>query len=175
MSDMQSIEALAAAFSKAHDELNASVEDLETQLRVLKRSRRARLKRLVEVYSNTRADLKVGIEAAPKLFDKPRTRVMHGIKVGLQKGKGRLEWDDDERVIAKIRQHFTDEIGVLVTTVEKPNKDTLQKLAVEDLKKLGVTVVGANDQVVIKPVAGDIDKLVDALLKDDDDLVEDAA
>lgn len=49
---------------------------------------------------------------------------------------------------------------------KKPAKDALKQLGVKDLARLGVTLIDAGDEIVIKPVDGEIDKLVNALLKD---------
>ena len=37
------------------------------------------------------ANLKAAIEQAPGLFVKPRTIVLHGLKLGYQKGKGKID------------------------------------------------------------------------------------
>lgn len=44
----------------------------------------------------------------------------------------------------------------------------LEKLPDEDLQALGIRKVGEGDQVIIKATAGDIEKLVDALMADEE-------
>ncbi len=68
----------------------------------------------------------------------------------------------------RIERIYDDEIGTLVRTRKEPNKQALAELPAADLKKLGVTIVDAGDEVVIRPVDGDIDRLVDALMSDEE-------
>ena len=41
-------------------------------------------------------------------------------------------------------------------------------MSVSDLKKIGVTVIETGDEVFIKPTDSEIDKLINALLKDEE-------
>lgn len=102
------------------------------------------------------------------MFDTPRTVVFYGIKVGLQKGKGAIEWDDDAQVVKLIEKHFPEQADVLIKTTKKPVKKALAQLTVAELKKLGIVVEETGDQVVIKSTDSEIDKLVNALLKEDE-------
>ena len=79
----------------------------------------------------------------------------------------RSEWEDDSQVVKLIQKHFPEQFDVLVKTIEKPIKDSLANLSVADLKRIGVTVTDSGDCVVIKSMDSEIDKLVDALLKDE--------
>ena len=47
-----------------------------------------------------------------------------------------------------------------------PDKGALEDLPAARLKKLGVTVEDAGDEAIVKPVDGEIEKFVDALLDD---------
>ena len=49
---------------------------------------------------------------------------------------------------------------------EEPIRKALSELTVTELKRLGVTVEEADDQVVIKPTDSEVDKLVGKLLED---------
>lgn len=88
------------------------------------------------------------------------------MKVGYQKGKGTISFEDADSVVARIKKHLPDQADVLIKLKETPVKDALAQLSAADLKKIGVTVSEAGDQVVIKPVDSEVDKMVDALLKD---------
>ncbi len=165
--NIHTIEQLTAEYAAAHRALAGFATELDDELQHIKRQRRERLNALISQAADAKLKLKAAIEQAPALFDKPRTRILHDIKVGFRKGKGRLKWQSAVGVINKIKQLFDDECGVLIKTEEKPNKDALEKLPTAELKRLGITIEGAGDQVVIRPVEGDIDKLVDALLVDE--------
>ena len=49
---------------------------------------------------------------------------------------------------------------------EKPAKDAIGQLSVADLKRIGVHVVDAGDEIVLRPIEGDLDKLIKALTGD---------
>jgi hypothetical protein len=97
----------------------------------------------------------------------PRTVVFYGIKVGMQKQKGKIEWEDDEVVVARLERFYPDTWKDFVQEIYKPLKSQLETLSAGDLKKLGVTVVEADDKVIIKPTDSEVDKLVEALLRDE--------
>jgi len=101
----------------------------------------------------------------PGSFTKPRTRVLHGTKVGYQKAKGKLGFDKPDRVVERIKRLMPDQAEILIHKVEKPNKEALEKLPAADLKRLGVTVTEGGDVVIVKPVDGEVDKIVKALLE----------
>jgi len=109
------------------------------------------------------------IATEPKLFTKPRTFTLHGIKVGFQKGKGKLTWDDAQNVVARIDavidpDHKTRE--QLIETTETPRKEALMLLDAATLKKLGCKIEGTEDQVVIKADDTDLDKVIEKILED---------
>lgn len=162
------IESLTKTYADAHQGLADVMRKLEDDVRRLKRERLPAIRRAVTRAAEAKTALKLGIETDTALFDKPRTRVFHGVKVGLQKGKGGLTWDDPQAVVERIERIYDDEIGTLVRTRKEPNKQALAELPAADLKKLGVTIVDAGDEVVIRPVDGDIDRLVDALMSDEE-------
>lgn len=106
------------------------------------------------------------VEASPDLFRKPRTRELHGIRVGFAKGKGKIEWNDASQVVTLIKKHLPAQAETLIKTNEKPVKSALNGLSAADLKRIGVTVTEAGDRVVVTPVDGELDRLVEALLSD---------
>ncbi|MBI2801274.1 MAG: hypothetical protein HYX63_13515 [Gammaproteobacteria bacterium] len=158
------IEALTRVYADRLNVLNSAMQDLEDELRLVKRRRLKNLRDRVQEVADAKAELTAAIAFAPALFEKPRTQQFHGIKVGLQKGKGALIWDDDAKVCERIEKYYVDEIGVLIKTTKKPIKEGLEKLSAAELKRLGIEQIKAGDQVVIKSTIGDIEKLVDALI-----------
>jgi hypothetical protein len=170
------IEFHTKAFAGVHSDLSDLIRDLNDEIDRAKRKRLADIKRLVARCAEKHSTLKAAIEAEPDLFVKPRTYVFHGVKVGLQKGKGGIEWDDADRVVELIHKTFKDDAPGLLHITEKPDKEMLEKLPAADLKKLGCTIVDAGDIVVIKPTDSEVDKVVNALLKDAvDDASQEAA
>lgn len=159
------IERRTKALADARTVLAGIVTELNDGIEALKRQHMRSLKAAVGKVAERQAELKALIEEHPDLFIKPRTVVFHGIKVGMQKGKGGLEFDDPDRVVALIEKWYPDQVELMVATKKTPVKDALQQLTGAELKKLGVHVLDADDQVVIKPTDSDVDKLVNALVK----------
>lgn len=164
---LATVELAAKQFAADRSELAAAVQTLETQLQFLKSAAMAGIKRRVEKAAESKVALANLVDANRQLFTSPRTIVFHGIKVGLRKGAGGIDWDDDAKVVARIEKLFPkSQAELLIKTTKKPIAKALEDLDVSDLKKLGCTIEDTTDQVVIKPVDGDVEKLVTALLKD---------
>lgn len=174
MKTLAEIEKLTKDFSESREQLAQHVRYLEEEINHRKRILLPRIKAAAKAVMGRLANLKAAIEESKILFMKPRTLVFHGVKIGFQKGKGKISWADDEQVVKLIKKHFPDQADVLIKTVEKPVKDALLQLTAADLKRIGITVDEADDQVVVKSTDSEIDKFVDALLKEDD-LKEEAA
>ena len=166
MATMEDINQKTKEYSEARGVLEGRVQHLNNMIEEAKRRLLPGIKRAVDAAAEKKAALKAAIEEGAGLFQKPRTVVMYGIKVGLKKGVGEIEWEDADQVIKLIKKHFADQADVLIQTKEKPLKKALQQLSVADLKKLGITVEETGDQVVIKGTDSDVDKLVKALLKE---------
>ena len=145
------------------------MQALEDEIIRVKRRLLPGIKQAAENTAYAKSVLSRAIEGSKELFDAPRTQVLYGVKVGLQKGKGKLDWDSDELVVRLIKKHMPEDTWeILIRTIEKPRKDGLNGLDVKDLRRIGVTAEDAGDQVVIKSTDNDIDKLVDALLREDE-------
>jgi hypothetical protein len=167
-STMKDIEALAKRYADARGMLSDIVAALNYEREQVLRNYLTRLKRQVASAKGAEAELKSAIEASPALFEKPRTQVFHGVKVGFRKSTGKLEFDDPDQVVKLIRKHFPEQFDVLVKTAETPIKEALANLTAAELKKLGVEVAESGDVVLVKDAAGEVDKIVKALLKDEE-------
>ena len=162
------IEKQTRAFAEHQRELRFLVEALQAEVEDAKRRAMKNIRRAVERAANSRAELKALLELRPDLFTKPRTVVIDGIKVGFQKAKGGLVIEDEARTCALIHKHLAELADTLIKTTEKPVKDALNQLSAADLKRIGVQVTSDTDEVLIKDTASDVDKLVAALLKDEE-------
>lgn len=166
MATLNDIEIKTKTYADRRAQLADAVRELNDAIEAMKRRHLATIKKRVAAAAEAHAELKADIEASPQLFEKPRSVIIAGIKVGYQKGKGKIEWEDDAQVVKLIRRHFPEQFDVLVNTVETPVKKALAQLSVQDLKKLAVDVEDTGDVVLIKPADSRVDKLVSALLKD---------
>lgn len=165
MTTLSDIETRAKRFAEAREKLAAIVAGLNDGIEALKRQVMPELKRAINRASEYHEELKTLIEDAPELFVKPKTVMFHGIKLGYQKGKGKIEWDDADQVVRLIKKYFPEQADILIIASEKPAKDALNNLTATELKKLGISVVEGGDAVFIKPADSAVDKMVDALLK----------
>lgn len=176
MTNLGDIEKLTKDYADARGALTAIVERLNDKLERAKRAELGAIKGAVAVAKARQAKLQAALEGAPALFDKPKTQIFHGVKVGYRKGTGKLEWEDDAALIARIKKLLpAAQAELLIQTKEKPIAKAIQDLDAADLKRLGITVEDTGDMVLIKPVDGDVDKLVNALLKETAEEAEDAA
>lgn len=165
MTQLTDIEKHAKAYADARAGLTEIVATLNGGIESLKRTHMPALKRAVARVAERHDQLKAAIDLNPQLFVRPRTVVMHGVKLGYGKGKGGISFDDAEQVVRLIKKHLPEQADVLINTKETPVKDALGQLAAADLKKIGCTVKNTGDQVVIKPADSEVDKLVDKLVK----------
>jgi hypothetical protein len=165
MTTIKDIEAAAKAVAEQRDRVAACVDTIEQARAALLRDELPKLRRHMAKLAEQEQALRDKVAEAPHLFTKPRTLVLHGLKVGFEKGKGKIVFDDADAVVALIDKKLPELAEVLVITDRKPNRKAMAQLTVQQLRSLGVTVEEAGDAVVVRAVNSDIDKLVLALLK----------
>lgn len=172
---LQTIEELTNTYSARRRQLEALVIALQRAIEDEKRQRLPDIRDMVKVTVAARDELQAAIANNRGLFRSPKSRTFAGIKVGYQKQRGKVIVNDDAAVIKRIRKLLPeDQAELLIIVTEKVDKNAVGGLAVDDLKRLGIGITDDTDIVIIKPVDGEIDKLVNALV-DDTDTVEDAA
>ena len=165
MPTLVQISELARAHAETRGRLAFLMGALEGELMKLRRERLPEIRKALAKAQEQRDRLVTAVTQSPELFEKPKTQVFHGIRIGFQKAKGTITWDDEENVIKLIWKHFPDLAETLLKTTEKPIKSALANLTASDLKKLGVQVVENGEEVVIRPMDGELDKLIDRLLE----------
>lgn len=176
MSTISHIETLTRTYAEARAKLAALVQELQTEMEFVRRKRIAPIKRLVAATADAHAALQAAISAGKELFVRPRSITVAGVKVGMQQKKPTIEIDDEELVIAKIRELLpADQVELLLRVKTTVDRNALQDLSNEDLKRLRVRRIDGVDQVLIKPMDTEVDKLVDALLREAEQVQEQAA
>lgn len=169
MSDnKQLIEGAAKQYSKERGILAGLVTTLNDEILKLNRKALPSIKKAVNATKEAEAKLEVLLKGNADLFTKPRTWTIHGIKFGFSKQKGCIEIPNVDNTIKLIRKHFPQKADLLIVQKESISKDALGNISVDDLKKIGCKVIADTDAVVIKPTDSNVDKLVVALLKNDD-------
>lgn len=162
------IEAKAKNYSGARELLADRLQQLQQKIDALKREAMPLLRTALQATKAAESELSNALLLSPQHFKKPRTVVFHGVKVGYEKGKGKLVLQDDARTISLIRKHLPDQFDLLVQTTETPVKNALAQLSAAELKKIGGEITSATDKVVIRPVDDELDKAIKALLKAED-------
>lgn len=164
---METVNKRAEDYAAERDRLCELVEALERQVEDAKRKALPDIRDAVRRTSEAHDRLRAAVELHPELWEgKRRTVVIAGVRVGMTKGKGKLTWDDVAQVVKLIRRHFPEQSEAMIRVREEPIRKALAELTVTELKRLGVTVEEADDQVVIKPTDSEVDKLVSKLLED---------
>ena len=164
---LAAIEPLAKTLATARATLDERVTALQDELTASRNRRLPGIKSAVAAAKEAESALEQAIVASPELFKEPRTIVVHGLRVGFAKGRGKIEWADEATVVDKIKKLFPDQAQVLVKTVETVRKKALGALKTDELKRLGCVVREAGDHVYIAPVDDQVSKLVKRLLKED--------
>ncbi|MBX3588761.1 MAG: host-nuclease inhibitor Gam family protein [Ramlibacter sp.] len=165
MTTIEAITKRAEVYASLRSLLADKVNALEDAIAALRKDHLPDIRRAVARAADAEAQLRALVEQNPDLFEKPRTHTVAGVKVGYAKGKGSISFDDGAAVVARIKRVMPEQAELLINTTEAPNKAALAGLSVADLKRLGCSVVEAGDQVIVKPVDSEVDKLVTALLK----------
>jgi hypothetical protein len=167
MATLGEIELLTKDYSDSYSKLSDKVQELNDEIEASKRRHMRYIKTFAEEALERKSKLSNAIEESKDLFTQPKSIVIHGMKVGLQKGKGKITIPDEEKTILLIKKILPDQADILIKTEEKLVKPALNNLTAGDLKKVGLNLVESTDEVMIKPTGSDIDKIVNALLKED--------
>lgn len=165
---MNEIELKAKAFHECRSLLAERVQNLRDEQESIKRRLLTGIKNALARFRDAHAQLLELVESHPELFEKPKTRTLHNVRVGWVKQRGKLEIEDAERVVELIEKLLPDQAASLIRTNKAPDKKALADLPARDLKRLGVSVTEDTEAPFVKPADDGIDKLLDALLSQDD-------
>jgi len=163
---MRHLADLCRAYADARDSLEEVTEEIRDLRRQAVRAKIKTLKNCVAKVSAMRERLRAAVEAAPHLFESPRTRAIDGIKIGFRKMPGRVE-GDEAAAVARIRKHFPEQAAALIRTRDSINRVALKNLDGKQLAKIGLVIAEVDDEVVVAAASSDLDRLVDALLAED--------
>lgn len=172
MPTIDDIERKTKLFADARAELAERLQALKDEQEAAKRRRIQGLKNAVARLRTERDELLQLLGESADLFEQPKTRTLHGIRVGWMKQRGKLEIADAEAVVAGLRKLLGDEATAYIKVTESPIRTALANLPAKDLKRLGVALSDDVDSPFIKPVDGDVEKFIDALLEADGEEIE---
>jgi hypothetical protein len=159
------IETSARKLREARDDVSEIVTALHNQIAALQSDAIRRIKSAVSRTADRRSELFNLIDCNRHLFIKPKTATFYGICCGVEKGRGRIAYDSEESVIAAAEKKLPDLLDTIAPATRALLKTALKKLTGEQLEKLGCTVEGTGDRVIVRYTDEEVDKLVNALLK----------
>lgn len=106
------------------------------------------------------------LDAAPQLFDKPRSISVNGVRAGYRKSEDTLDWGDDAALIKRIRALLPAQADLLIRTEETLVIDVLAQLPAAAHQKLGINRITGADNPFVSIGAADVEKLAQALIAD---------
>lgn len=176
MPTLTEIETLAQRYAESYRQLEAAVQTLEDGVRAIKRKALPGIRRLAEESASRKSAVLAAITDSKALFEKPRSRLLAGVKVGLQKRRGKVVIDDEEATIRRIRELLPkDQAELVIHVSESVHKPAVYDLVAGDLKRLGIKIDDDTDEAIAKIAGADIENMVDTLLDKDDAAETEAA
>lgn len=163
--EITEIDLLARQYADAQMALNSLTNDLKIVIDAAVRERWAELRKATTRAAERYDALLVAVSDAPKAFDKPKTRLMHSIRVGFRKAADSVQVLNAENTCALIKKHLPDQSDLLISTTEKPVIAAIEGLEDAPLKLIGCRRVIGKDEPVVKLADTDIDKVVAMLTK----------
>jgi hypothetical protein len=163
---LQEIEKLTKEFADCRDVLVERVTNLNDEIERAKRRLMPGIRNAVRALAGHKDALQAAIDGNRELFRRPKTQVIHGVRVGLRKDSISLSWADTDKLVAAIKRVYPDVADTLIKKTETPLRSNLERMPAGDLKRIGVRVSGGEDTVVIQPTDSEVDKIVAALVKE---------
>lgn len=165
---MKEIEDLTTSYASDYNEFAQVKRDIDNELAKIKTKYGVKMNQLSQSLADKGAALQESLLNNPDLFEKPKTRVFAGIKVGFRKGKDTIEILNEEATIKRIEENFTkDKAETLIKTDKSVIKGSLSTLSDEELVKIGCEKKSGEDSVVIASIESAVDKFITALYKQD--------
>jgi len=165
MNDLLAVQNQTKKYSEAYFVLSDTITAMERDIDAIKKEYMPAIKSGVTKLRSAGDNLYNTIDQNQVAFDKPKTQTFYNIRVGLMKGKGKKEFDNDVTV-KLIKKHLTDQIDSLIKVEEKVIAKALEQLPASDLKKIAVEIVDSQDEIIMKPVDSEIQKIISKILSE---------
>lgn len=163
--EIAAIDLLARQYADAQMDLDGMTNELKVVIDAAVRKCWPDLKRATTRTAERYEALHAAVSDAKSAFDQPKTRIMHGIRVGFRKAKDSVQVLNEDNTCALIKKVLPDQQDVLISTAERPVMSALDQLDDDLLKRIGCKRVPGKDEPTAKMVDTDIDKVVAALMK----------
>ncbi len=165
MTTMQEIEALTKVYSDEREALRERLQVLRDEFEQSRREHMDGIKTGLARVAAAHDLLLQVITDNPGLFEKPRSQVLNGLRVGWRKNKESVAYANAERTVALIEQHLPDRAATLINVEKTPIAAAIARLTERDQLVIGVSIKDGIDAPFIAPAGDEFDKLMKALLK----------
>lgn len=159
------IDPLARQYMDAQMALDQLTNELKVAVDAIVRKHWPDLRRATTRAAERYEALRAEVAESEAAFDKPKTRILHGVRVGFRKTPDSVQVLNDDNTCALIRKLMPDQVDVLIASSERPVMAAIEQLEDDQLKKIGCKRVTGKDEAVAKLAATDLDKVVAALMK----------
>lgn len=160
----ENIEAQARAADVARADLRAVTEELQAQLDAIRQGALDMMRAAIKDFRNQSSVLATLVESNPAMFEKPKSRTLHGWHIGFRKKPGRICVPDEAQTLDLIRTHLPELAQVLIVQHEAVAKAPLNQLTPDQLKLIAVEVVDDSEQAFCKSVGDDVETLLNTVL-----------
>lgn len=159
------IDTLARQYADAQNDLDALTNALRVKVDQVVREHWQELRRATTRAAERYEALFTLVQESRPVFDKPKTRILHGVRCGYRKSLDSIRVLDSDNTCALIAKHLPDRADVLIATSRKPVMAGLQQLDDKQLKQIGAERVLGGDEAFAALANTDLDKVVQALMK----------
>ena len=162
------IEQACAVYRNRRDALRALATDANDAIEHVKRQHLPGLRTALADVADAEGALRGAVEASPaELWRKSRTRMIHGVKIGWNKSRGKVMFDDEAKVVERIRRLLpAEQSELLIRKRESVHKPAVYDLTAADLRRLGISISDDCDSVVVRDVESELDRALEKLLLD---------
>ena len=163
----QDLEILCRQYSQAHASLGERVSELHEEIGRIKRKHLYRIKKAAARAGIHKGESIRYVQNHLEEFHRPRTRTFHGVKVGLQTGRGKVVFSDKAATVRAIERDYGHIVDVLLKTTKTSLVRGLQQLDARQLAALGVEIRQTGSSIIVRLIDSEIEKMVDAYLDDE--------
>lgn len=166
--DAQDIELACQRYRQLRDNLRSQAGAVNDAIEEIKRNYLPLLRGTLSAVAAAETEVLDAVRASPpSLWARSRTRIMHGIKVGWSKSRGKVTFDDEAKVIERMRKLLpSDQAALLIRVRESVHKPAVYDLTASDLRRLGISISDDCDVAVVKDIESELDRALEKLLAD---------
>ena len=147
---LSKIEDACKRAATAAEDLSGALSDLRAAIEPSISRALPRIRDLLIAHRAARKSVADLVEANRDLFKKPRTRLFHGVKVGMQSLPPQLMLEDKgDALIARIDRELPDLAQLLAPSERTVATAALKLLPAEQLAQIGGVQVSGTDRVVV--------------------------